>query len=200
MPLIIYGIVHNEKTASGIVGTPTELYDDNRNRLIIGDIVKVTHKTTKWSRLSFVCYRDDAYIPYLPHIRKSDTENFYCEKVIDYCRITDGFRLGDYYVTELKQDNKQSNNMTLDEAIQHCREKEDCTECGQEHKQLREWLEELKRLRQKQRCNTEYIDYREQSCGNCKYGYMANCKHRHFSNSHGINMGCFNWTPARCNT
>lgn len=37
--------------------------------------------------------------------------------------------------------------MTIDEAIQHCREKEDCTLCGQEHRQLREWLEELLFLR-----------------------------------------------------
>ena len=37
--------------------------------------------------------------------------------------------------------------MTLDEAIQHCRDKENCSQCGQEHKQLREWLEELKDLR-----------------------------------------------------
>lgn len=39
------------------------------------------------------------------------------------------------------------NLMTLDEAIQHCRDKENCSQCGQEHKQLREWLEELKDLR-----------------------------------------------------
>ena len=34
--------------------------------------------------------------------------------------------------------------LTLNEAIKHCKEKENCTECGQEHKQLRMWLEELK--------------------------------------------------------
>ena len=37
--------------------------------------------------------------------------------------------------------------MTLDEAIRHCRDKENCSQCGQEHKRLREWLEELKDLR-----------------------------------------------------
>ena len=40
--------------------------------------------------------------------------------------------------------------MTLDEAIQHAKEqacKLGCTECGQEHNQLAEWLEELKELR-----------------------------------------------------
>lgn len=37
--------------------------------------------------------------------------------------------------------------MTLDEAIQHYRDKENCSQCGQEHKKLREWLEELKDLR-----------------------------------------------------
>lgn len=40
--------------------------------------------------------------------------------------------------------------MTLEEAIQHCIEKSDCTECGAEHKQLAEWLEELQTLRKKQ--------------------------------------------------
>ena len=39
------------------------------------------------------------------------------------------------------------NLMTLDEAIQHCRDKENCSQCGQEHKQLREWLEELKDMK-----------------------------------------------------
>ena len=39
--------------------------------------------------------------------------------------------------------------MTLDEAIKHCRDKENCSQCGQEHKQLREWLEELKERRVK---------------------------------------------------
>ena len=35
-------------------------------------------------------------------------------------------------------------SMTLDEAIEHCRAREDCSQCGQEHKQLRMWLEELR--------------------------------------------------------
>ena len=38
--------------------------------------------------------------------------------------------------------------MTLEDAIQHCREKEDCSQCGQEHRQLRKWLEELKRYKE----------------------------------------------------
>ena len=39
--------------------------------------------------------------------------------------------------------------MTLDEAIEHARQRaEDCTECGKEHKQLAEWLEELKHNRE----------------------------------------------------
>ncbi len=38
--------------------------------------------------------------------------------------------------------------MTLDEAIKHCEEKIDCTECGKQHKQLMEWLKELKALRE----------------------------------------------------
>ena len=39
--------------------------------------------------------------------------------------------------------------MTLDEAIQNCEEKSQCgTDCGIEHKQLAEWLKELKTLRE----------------------------------------------------
>ena len=38
--------------------------------------------------------------------------------------------------------------MTLDEAIEHCEEKAQCgTACGMEHKQLAEWLRELKGFR-----------------------------------------------------
>ena len=38
--------------------------------------------------------------------------------------------------------------MTLDEAIQHCREKEDCSLCGEDHRQLRLWLEDYKRIKE----------------------------------------------------
>lgn len=46
--------------------------------------------------------------------------------------------------------------MTLDEAIQHCRDKENCSQCGQEHKQLKEWLEELKDLRTRYNIQTPH--------------------------------------------
>jgi hypothetical protein len=41
--------------------------------------------------------------------------------------------------------------MTLEEAIAHCEEraKADCTECAKEHRQLAEWLKELKDLRKR---------------------------------------------------
>lgn len=40
--------------------------------------------------------------------------------------------------------------MTLDEAIKHCYEKsKGCSKCANEHKQLFEWLKELKYLREK---------------------------------------------------
>ena len=39
--------------------------------------------------------------------------------------------------------------MTLDEAIEHCREKSHgCSECANEHYQLLEWLLELKKYRE----------------------------------------------------
>jgi len=37
--------------------------------------------------------------------------------------------------------------MTLDEAIEHCQEKISNTPCGTEHRQLRDWLIELKERR-----------------------------------------------------
>lgn len=41
--------------------------------------------------------------------------------------------------------------MTLDEAIQHCEEKALCGDaCGLEHKQLAEWLKELKGYRMRE--------------------------------------------------
>jgi len=45
--------------------------------------------------------------------------------------------------------------MTLDEAIKHAREIADnkkCTECGENHRQLADWLEELKYYREE--CET----------------------------------------------
>lgn len=38
--------------------------------------------------------------------------------------------------------------MTLEEAIKHCKEKIDNTLCGLEHRQLRDWLIELKEKRE----------------------------------------------------
>ena len=41
--------------------------------------------------------------------------------------------------------------MTLDEAIEHCEEKAKCGDsCGMEHKQLAEWLKELKKYREQE--------------------------------------------------
>ena len=37
--------------------------------------------------------------------------------------------------------------LTLDEAIRHCEEKTDCTQCGEEHRQLAEWLRELQKYK-----------------------------------------------------
>ena len=37
--------------------------------------------------------------------------------------------------------------MTLSEAITHCEEKIDCTQCGKEHRQLAEWLKELQKYK-----------------------------------------------------
>lgn len=41
--------------------------------------------------------------------------------------------------------------MDINEAIKHCREKSCNTECGREHEQLAQWLEELLELRKTSR-------------------------------------------------
>jgi hypothetical protein len=51
--------------------------------------------------------------------------------------------------------------MTLDEAIEHCEEKAQCgTDCRMEHKQLAEWLKELKTLRKKVEDLEENLEYK----------------------------------------
>lgn len=63
-----------------------------------------------------------------------------------------------------------SSRMTLDEAIQHCREKEDCSACGQEHTQLREWLEDYKRMKTDSRFRSRPVILTEDYdfvCPNC---------------------------------
>ena len=42
---------------------------------------------------------------------------------------------------------KIRSNMTLDEAIEHCKEKVNDSPCGQNHLQLMNWLIELKHLK-----------------------------------------------------
>ena len=49
--------------------------------------------------------------------------------------------------------------MTLNEAIEHCEEvanemtsQGECEECAKDHRQLAEWLKELKKLREQQTC------------------------------------------------
>ena len=64
-----------------------------------------------------------------------------------YQDIENGHNVG-YSVTDdsaLDSDNTTS-LMTLDDAIEHCKEKEDCSACGEEHHQLRMWLENYRFL------------------------------------------------------
>ena len=84
----------------GIVGTYTNLFDDVGAPLRVGDVVFVVHKSRKWSRISLVCQKDDFYIPSLPHIRDEDRKQFFCVKIMDYSRLTDGFVLGSFVVKD----------------------------------------------------------------------------------------------------
>ena len=52
--------------------------------------------------------------------------------------------------------------MTLNEAIQHCEEKALCGDaCGLEHKQLAEWLKELKSYRMREETKPTKEDEKE---------------------------------------
>lgn len=46
--------------------------------------------------------------------------------------------------------------MTLDEAIKHCENKIDDTSCGKDHRQLRDWLIELKHYRNNKELKAKY--------------------------------------------
>lgn len=66
---------------------------------------------------------------------------------------------GEHNAVDSSKTCKTETLMTLDEAIEHCKEKScDDTVCGKEHKQLSEWLTELKSYRSsvaqiKTKCN-----------------------------------------------
>ena len=86
--------------------------------------------------------------------------------------------------------------LTLEQAIQHCKDKAkelrkdadyldapygmdtsartDCLECADEHEQLAEWLEELKKRREDRSC--EFCKYRkvpayDEPCNKCRHAY-----------------------------
>ena len=54
--------------------------------------------------------------------------------------------LWSYHQTE-EEALEDTTTMTLDEAIEHCLEKSDCTSCGKEHLQLANWLKELSEVK-----------------------------------------------------
>ena len=68
--------------------------------------------------------------------------------------------------------------MTLDEAIKHAEEvaeEKRCEKCGEEHRQLAEWLKELKQLRKQEKIG-HWIDHSDEGyveCSNC--GSATNC-------------------------
>lgn len=97
--LYIVDMTDTKREPFGIVGAETNLTDDFNQKLFVGDIVKVTHKHKKWSKLRMVCYKDYAYIQGVPHVRQKDREEFICEKVIDNSQLTDGFRLFSNHIT-----------------------------------------------------------------------------------------------------
>lgn len=62
------------------------------------------------------------------------------------------------------KDNYGCAAMMLNEAIEHCKEKEDCSPCGAEHRQLRQWLENYQFL-----CNLGQDIDRTKELIECEY-------------------------------
>ena len=64
--------------------------------------------------------------------------------------------------------------MTLDEAIKHCeevaeeQEEKECLECAAEHRQLAEWLKELK----------AYKDFKDKGYVMCRFEVAQDDRHR----------------------
>lgn len=72
------------------------------------------------------------------------TDEIFQEYVI-WCQTDEGRKyLAPPLSEKICKSSPKPSTMTLDEAIEHCKEKEDCTACGQEHRQLREWLEDYR--------------------------------------------------------
>ena len=81
--------------------------------------------------------------------------------------------------------------MTINEAIKHAEEvaeEKRCEKCGEEHRQLAEWLKELKQLR-KQEKTGHWIDHSYEGyveCSNC--GSATDCD----GNIADLHF-CFSW-------
>ena len=68
--------------------------------------------------------------------------------------------------------------MSIDEAIQHCEEMALCAkngECGEEHRQLAEWLRELKRLRAEPVRHGRWILQANNERTNYRWNVTAEC-------------------------
>lgn len=67
--------------------------------------------------------------------------------------------------------------ITLDEAIKHCEEKADCSECGKEHEQLAYWLKELKIYKEKdiKKRPLKIVDRYNPKFGEIRVGICPSC-------------------------
>ena len=90
--------------------------------------------------------------------------------------------------------------MTLDEAIKHCEEvaeanekmveydlaytdeqKEECRECAEEHRQLAEWLRELKAYRKAEKeIEQELVNWNDIDNGKCRGLFLATSIIQHY--------------------
>lgn len=83
----------------GIVGTKTSLIDKNGVPLFVGDVVILSLKDRKWSKMRFVAYDNDFGIPYIMGNYFGIPE-YEIELVVRHDMLKEGFGIGNVYYTK----------------------------------------------------------------------------------------------------
>lgn len=107
------------------------------------DTCRYSGPTLKDLRHCVYCVGNNGWTPKQTEKKCSDCKHYVTDGHITFCSLS---KVGGCCVNK---DDWTPKKMTLDEAIKHCEEVADskCDECGTEHRQLAEWLRELKQLK-----------------------------------------------------
>lgn len=86
--------------------------------------------------------------------------------------------------------------MTIDEAIQHCRKHVSSTECGMEHKQLVDWLCQMKLIEESYGSERGEFKIIWEYCDNAMETIMENSCPKHFHID--FNLNCRSGDINKC--